>query len=292
MERIYEPALPPEYLGKKLLAFLRGGLRMSARTVTKLRHDPAGLTLNGAPVRTIDPVYAGDLLTVCLREEETSIPPTDYRALNVVYEDGDLLVVDKPAGLAVHPTHNHQGDTLANQVSAYLRERGGAAAFRAVGRLDKSTSGLVVCALNRHTAGVLSGRYEKSYLAVVEGELAGAGTVDRPIYRPDPGKTLRAAGDVGESAVTHWESLACGAGLTLLRLRLETGRTHQIRVHMSYLGHPLAGDGMYGGGTELISRAALHCETLSFVHPLTGESLSFAAPLPEDMENLVTLIKD
>lgn len=286
-ERILQYVIPPEYDGKKLLSFLRGGLGMSARTVTKLRHDPAGLTRNGAPIRTVDPVSAGDALTVRLRESGAPQTATSAESLRVTYADDDILVVDKPAGLAVHPTHNHQGDTLANQVAAYLRETGKEAAFRAVGRLDKSTSGLVLCALNRHAAALLPERYRKTYYALAEGEFTGCGTVDAPIYRPDPGKTLRAAGTAGEPAVTHWESLCAGQGMTFLRLRLETGRTHQIRVHMAHIGHPLAGDAMYGGKTERIARAALHCGELTLTHPITGAPMAFTAPLPADMRSLL-----
>ena len=290
MDRILEYVIPTEYDGKKLLAFLRGGLGMSARTVTKLRHDPGSVLLNGKPVRTVDPVFAGARLCIRLRETGAPVAAEAGEPLQIAYEDADLIVIDKPAGLAMHPTHNHQGDTLANRLSAYLAQKGAAAAFRAVGRLDKTTSGLVICALNRHSASAMQGDYQKTYFAVVEGALTGEGTVDRPIVRPDPGKTLRAVGAGGEPAVTHWTSLAAGNGHTLLRLTLETGRTHQIRVHCASIGHPLAGDEMYGGSRTLIGRAALHCGALAFTHPITGEALNFAAPMPADMRTLVDLI--
>jgi len=137
---------------------------------------------------------------------------------------------------------------------------------------------------------MLSGKNEKEYIALAEGRIEGSGTINTPIYRPDPGKTLRAAGETGESAITHYTVAASSDSLTLLNIRLETGRTHQIRVHFSSTGHPLAGDEMYGGSRELIDRAALHCAKISFTHPVTGNNLFFEAPLPEDMKNISELL--
>ena len=289
MERVLTYTVPPEYDGKKLNGFLRGCLRMSARSVTKLRHDPGSLLCNGQPIRTIDPVRAGDCLTVRIRERESPISPEGVMP-EIVYEDADVLVLNKPAGLAVHPTHNHQGDTLANAVAAYLANSGKSGVFRAVGRLDKQTSGLVLCALHRHSASVLTGNYEKTYLAVAEGRFSGSGEIDAPILRPDPMKTLRAVGDGGDPALTRWTAVCGNDQLTLLSVRPITGRTHQIRVHFASLGAPLAGDAMYGGHTDLIDRAALHCETLTFSHPITGTQISLSAPPPPDIQKLIDLI--
>ncbi len=282
MRRRIEYVVPPEYDGKPAKVFLRRGLGMSARTLTVLKNDPDGLTLNGAHVRTIDPLKTGDVLGVTLPEEQNAIAPSDPTSLEVVYEDDDVLVVNKPAGLAVHPTHNHQGDTLANMVAGHLLQKNDSGLFRAVGRLDKQTSGLVLLARNRHAASCLQGAYDKTYYAIAEGVLTGQGTIDTPIYRPDPGKTLRAAGETGETAVTHWIALKTDGEHTLLRVTLETGRTHQIRVHLSSVGHPLAGDEMYGGHTGRVSRAALHCGELVFLHPVTGEPVRLTAPFPAD----------
>ena len=205
-----EYTVPPACDGKKLVNFLRGYLGMSARSVTKLRHDPGSLLCNGAPIRTVDPVYTGDRLTVCIHEPEGAILP-EGQTPEVVYEDDDLLVLNKPAGLAVHPTHNHQGDTLANAVAGYLAGKGKSGAFRAVGRLDKQTSGLVLCALHRHCATLLAGNYTKTYLAVAEGSFSGSGEIDFPIIRPDPMKTLRAVGEGGDPALTRWTAV-CSDG--------------------------------------------------------------------------------
>ena len=290
MQRELEYVIPPEYGGEKLIAFLRGGVGISVRTLNKLKADPLGLQLNGAHVRTVDEVQAGDRLTVRFPVEAGGAAPAEGGMPEVIYEDADVLLLNKPGDLAVHPTHNHQGDTLANQVAAYLAAKGHTAVFRAVGRLDKTTSGLVLCALHKHAAFRLAEAYEKQYLAVAEGLLEGSGTIDTPIYRPDPNKTLRAAGAEGESAVTHWQALGSNGELTLLRVTLETGRTHQIRVHFASVGHPLAGDEMYGGGNAFIGRTALHCESIRFIHPVTGEEMRFTAPLPPDMAALAGVL--
>jgi len=290
MSRILEFIIPPEYDGKKLVAFLRGGVKISSRTLTGLKQDPEGIKKNGEHIRTIDKISTGDVITVKLPEEKNAIEPADFSSLNIVYEDDDLLIINKPPFLAAHPTHNHQGDTLANQVAGYMLSKGKSPLFRAVGRLDKSTSGLIIIALNKHSAFMLSGKNEKEYIALAEGRIEGSGTINTPIYRPDPGKTLRAAGETGESAITHYTVAASSDSLTLLNLRLQTLGTHQIRVQFSSTGHPLAGDEMYGGSRELIDRAALHCAKISFTHPVTGNNLFFEAPLPEDMKNISELL--
>lgn len=277
-----EYRIDADFDGKPVKVFLRRALHMSARTVNILKNDPLGLLLNGEHVRTVDPMRVGDLLTLNLPDEENAIEPGDYSCLDIVYEDDDLLVINKPANLAVHPTHNHQGDTLANAVAGYLTAKGKNAVFRAVGRLDKQTSGLVLIALNRHMASRLQDHYDKTYFAIAEGVLSGSGTIDTPIYRPDPGKTLRAAGPEGDPAVTHWTAVKTDGRHTLLRVTLETGRTHQIRVHFSSIGHPLAGDEMYGGHTACISRAALHCGEVRFTHPVSGIPMQIKVPVPDD----------
>ena len=188
--------------------------------------------------------------------------------------------------MAMHPTHNHQGDTLANAVTAYLSRKGKYSAFRAVGRLDKGTSGLVVCALNPLSACKLAGNIKKEYCAIVKGELHGQGRIDVPIYRPDPMKTLRACSyEKGvEAAVTNWTAEKNFDGATLVSLRLETGRTHQIRVHMAFEGHALAGDAMYGDFMPEIGHQLLHCRKCSLEHPVTGKIMEFEAALPPDFQ--------
>lgn len=274
------------YDGKKVIAYLRGEAKLSARLVNSLKRIEKGITLNGEHIRTVDLMHKGDILAVNIPEDNNEIEPVSY-PLDIVYEDNDVIVINKPAGLAMHPTHNHQGDTLANAAAAYFLNKGQNVAFRAVGRLDKGTSGLVLCALNKYAASRLSGNFRKQYFAVVKGEYKGAGTIDSCIYRPDPMKTLRAAGDEGDYAITHWESLWTDGINSLLKINLETGRTHQIRVHFSSQGSPLCGDDMYGSDDKRIGRAALHCGVLDFIHPVTGAEMHFEVPFPDDFNSLL-----
>ena len=276
-----------EYSGRPLIHFLRGYVKLSTHIVGTLRHTENAVLVNGVPSRVIDRVTEGDNVTVLL-PEKTEPPELFDMPLDILYEDNDLLVVNKPSGIAVHPTHNHPNGTLSNAVAFYLIKNGGEpSAARAVGRLDKVTSGVMIFAKNIFAASLLNGNLQKTYYAVVHGEMSGSGTVDAPIYRPDYNKTERAVGH-GDKAVTHWEALENFDGKTLLKIKTETGRTHQIRVHMAYTGHPLAGDEMYGGEkTDALKRAALHCASVTVTHPVTKETVSFSAPLPDDIKNSI-----
>ena len=285
MNRKIDYIVPPEYDGEKVNNFLRGGIGISYRTVRSLKQIKGSMLLDGEPIRTIDPLKAGSTLTLILPADKSTAEPQQAQ-FETVYEDDDILVINKPAGLAMHPTHNHQGDTLANAVAYYLAQKGKDAVFRAAGRLDKGTSGIVICALHKFASAKLAGNYEKEYIAAVEGDYSGNGTINAPIIRPDPMKTLRAVGEGGEHAVTHWTAVDNKNGLSKLHITLETGRTHQIRVHFASLGTPLAGDDMYGGSTAKISRHALHCAKVTLIHPVTNESMVFEATLPEDMKKL------
>lgn len=284
--RHIEFVIDESYNGKKVNVYLRSCAKLSARLVNTLKRVENGITLNGSHIRTVDIIHTGDVLAVNIPEDSSEIEPIEF-PLDIVYEDDDILLVNKPAGLAMHPTHNHQGDTLANAVAAYFLKKDKNVTFRAVGRLDKSTSGLVLVALNKLAASKLSGEFKKTYYAVVSGEYLGCGTIDKPIYRPDPMKTLRAVGDTGDYAVTHWESISTDGICSLLKINLETGRTHQIRVHFASMGTPLCGDDMYGSNDKRISRAALHCGEIYFVQPVNGKKLHFSVPVPEDMEQII-----
>lgn len=285
MNRKIDYVVPPEYDGEKVNNFLRGGIGISYRTVRSLKQIKGSMLLDGEPIRTIDSLKAGSTLTLILPADKSTAEPQQAQ-FETLYEDDDILVINKPAGLAMHPTHNHQGDTLANAVAYNLAQRGKDAVFRAAGRLDKGTSGIVICALHKFASAKLAGNYEKEYIAVVEGDYEGKGKINAPIIRPDPMKTLRAVGEGGEHAVTHWTAVDNANGLSKLHITLETGRTHQIRVHFASLGTPLAGDEMYGGSTEKISRHALHCAKVTLIHPVTNEKMVFEAPLPDDMIKL------
>ncbi len=277
-----------EYAGRPLLHFLRGGAKLSTRIVATLRHTANSVLVNGTPTRLVDKVCEGDEIAVFI-PEKTEPPQLLEMELDIIYEDDDLLVINKPAGISVHPTYNHPNGTLSNAVANYLIKNGGTpSAARAVGRLDKVTSGVIIFAKHSVAASLLNGELDKTYYAVVHDILTGSGTVNAPIHRPDSTKTVRAVGDGGDEAITHWQSVENCGDLTLVQIKTETGRTHQIRVHLSYIGHPLAGDEMYGGSSECgINRAALHCAEISIMHPVTKENMTFSAPLPEDMKNII-----
>lgn len=221
----------------------------------------------------------------------------EWTALNILYEDDFALVVNKPAGLGVHPDSRGGTGTLANQVAAYYLGTGQGCRVRHIHRLDKDTTGAVLYAKNEFAHAVFDQemrekKIERIYAAVVEGIVAqDQGTIDRPIGRDRHHPKRRRVSRTGAHAVTHYEVIERYRDHTLLRLRLETGRTHQIRVHLSSLGHPLAGDTLYGGRQIRIARQALHGEQLLFTHPWTGERLTVTAPLPEDLKQLIADLK-
>lgn len=287
MTRRLQYTIPHEYSSRRVLDFLKH-LGFSHRLITKLKQTPDGILLNGEHIRTIDPMSEGDILVINLptdKKESISIPVE--MPLDIIYEDDDILVLNKPAMLAVHESHNHLGDTLSNAVAFHLKKEGKPSVFRAVGRLDKGTSGLMVCALNRYAASRLSGKIKKQYLAIATGIYEGEGTIDAPIYRPDPILTVRTVDERGEKAVTHWKALKNDGKNTLLRVKLETGRTHQIRVHFASLGTPLVGDTMYGTPDERICHQALHCCECRFMHPVKNEEMHFFCDMPDDMKSII-----
>lgn len=281
--------IPEEYSEKKLYAFLKGNIKLSSKLIRSLKQVDNGLLLNGEHIRTVDIVKKGDVLEINIPTDENAVAPC-YKEIDVVYEDEDIIVVNKPAMLPVHESHNHQGDTLQNCLCGYFMKKGKSHTFRAVGRLDKGTSGLVLCALNSHAASRLSGNFQKEYLAIATGKYENSGTIDAPIYRPDPIKTYRTVDERGDRAVTHWSALKSNGRLTLLRVTLETGRTHQIRVHFAHLGTPLLSDSMYGELLPQIGHQCLHCETLTFIHPISGEKIVLKAPMPEEMQQVADIL--
>ncbi len=287
MGRILEYKIKDDFDGKKVEHFLRKQLGMSARVIKDVKFSENGLVLNGKRVRTIDLLHTGDKFTITFPDDTGEMFEPLPFPLEILFEDEDFLIVNKPAGLANHPSHNHQGDTLANAVAFHLKENGKQSVFRSVGRLDKGTSGIVICALNRFAAAAVSGKIYKEYEAVCEGVLTGEGVIDAPIFRPDPIITVRTVDERGEKAVTEWRALKNVNGRTLLRIHLRTGRTHQIRVHFAHLGMPLTGDTMYGSPSDLISHQALVCKYCRFTHPVTKEIIEIEVPTPADWKNII-----
>lgn len=274
--------VPPSFEGETVQNFLRRGCGLSWRMVVKLKRVEQGITLDGAGARTIDRVRAGQTVRLRLPKDQLRIDAVDM-PLDIVYEDSDLLLINKPPYLAVHPSAGLPDPTLANGVVAHYRRQGEERSFRPVNRLDRNTSGLLLAAKNAHAAFAMTGRVHKEYLALALGKMQGSGRVDQPIRVKEGCCITREVGEGGKPSVTHWQALASDGRLTLLRLWLETGRTHQIRVHMAWLGHPLAGDTMYGPDDAILPRQGLHCFYMAFCHPITGQELDFLAPLPEDM---------
>ena len=235
----------------------------------------------------------GDCLFIHFEETEGSenIVATNL-PLSICYEDEDILVVNKPADMPIHPSMNNYDNTLANAVCHYYQTQGIPYTFRCVNRLDRDTTGLTILAKHLISSAILNSEVSvrgisREYLAIVKGFTEDEGTVNAPIGRKE-GSTIERQIDVlhGETAITHYKRLAYQNGLSLISLKLETGRTHQIRVHMKSIGHPLIGDFLYNPDFTKINRQALHSYRLRFTHPVTKKPLVFTAPLPEDMQAL------
>lgn len=278
--------------GYTVKSYLRGKRGISRRIVTTLK-QAGNICLNGRRVYLDHPVAPGDIITLVWPEEQTEYIEPQPMALDIRYEDEHLMVINKPPGITVHPTMGYKQGTLANAVVHYWQEKGLYRKFRPVNRLDKDTSGLLIVAKNAWSHQQLSlvrqsGGLRRIYYAIVHGSwnMEEMGSIDLPIGRKDDSIIEREVRSDGQRSVTHWRVLQRGLHLTMLELRLETGRTHQIRVHMSYLGHPLAGDDLYGGKRDWIDRQALHAYAIHFHHPLTGDQVMIEAELPEDMRKL------
>ncbi len=288
---IREVQLRVETDGVTVERFLRSR-GLSRHLLTILKAVPDGMTVDGAHVRTVDRLRAGDVLALRVYEGAASgrIAPAAL-PLDIVYEDEDLFVINKPAGMAVHPSQGNREDTVANALAQLYAGRAETFVFRAVGRLDKNTSGLLLLAKNALSGCLLDGQREtcREYLTVCAGKLPEAGTIDAPIGRVPGSALLREVRSDGKRAVTHYVRLCCRNGYSLARVRLETGRTHQIRVHFAHIGHPLPGDFLYAPGLPGTGRHALHAWSLSFRQPVTGEPLRFRAPLPDDLAALLSL---
>lgn len=269
--------------GLMIRDFLRN-FGVSSALLTKLKQDENGIKLNGKFAKAIEVLKSGDNLTVNIKNSGKMPEKFECENVKVAYNDEDILVLNKPPLMPVHESRNHRGDTLANVAACYMESD---CAFRAVYRLDRDTSGLVLIAKNELAASKLAGKIKKDYYAVVSGKFEGKGTIDLPIRRVQESIIERGVFDDGERAVTHYEAIKTDGESTLLKLNLETGRTHQIRVHFSHLGAPLLGDTLYGGSCEKINRQALHCKTIYFTHPITHEKITVDCDFPKDFKGLI-----
>lgn len=272
--------VPCSYDGAKAEVFLRKHCAVSARLLTKLKRTENGITRNGELLKSIDILNVGDTVKISFPDEKISVEPVEGK-LDILLENNNILVVNKPPYMPVHPVHEHRFDTLANIVAYYQQQRSENYTFRAVNRLDRNTSGIVIIAKDRLTASILPRTVRKTYTAICEGELYGSGTIDAPLALKEGHTIQREVRADGIRAVTHWRSLNVRGNHTLLEITLETGRTHQIRVHMAHIGHPLAGDDMYGGSLEIFKRQCLHCSHTEFDNPNSNEKIIVDCPAEE-----------
>lgn len=279
--------IPKEYDGGILKDFLKNWCNLSSRSITLLKRENLGISRNGILIRTVDTVRAGDEIVLKLPEDRNNIKPVSG-ILSVKYEDDHLILLDKPAFMPVHPTKIHQEDTLANLLVTYMLIKDEHYTFRAVNRLDRDTSGIVMIGKNRVSAYQLQKNTQKTYYAICEGVIREAGTIDAPIKVKEGRSIQRVVSPDGERAVTHYRPLRTYNNCTLLEIVLETGRTHQIRCHFSSIGHPLCGDDMYGGQLGLINRQALHCGKIEFIHPFTGNYFCISSDMPDDMLKILS----
>lgn len=267
--------------------FLMSVLGYSRRIITRIKLNREDISRNGSHIRMVDRLFCGDILKITLREE-TRVKPNFELSVPVIYEDSDIIVYNKPPFMPVHPSSGHQLDTLANAFCGHMHKLEISAAFHPINRLDRDTSGLCVVAKNALAAGIMNKGMDKVYTAVVCGEvLPEKGRIEAPIKREDDSMIKRCVGEGGQFAATNYEVIHKMNNYTLVRIKLETGRTHQIRVHFAYIGNPLAGDSLYGGDMSVIQRQALCCTEVSFIHPITNKCVNLSIDIQEDMHKLV-----
>lgn len=291
MNRIFHYQITENEQGTTVLDFLRKK-GFSRHILSSMKADKEALTKNGQRIGGREQLLAGDHFRVRLLEtvDSDGIVPVSM-PLSILYEDEDILVINKPADMPVHPSIGNYTNTLANGVAAYLDAKDEHSPFRCINRLDRDTSGALILAKNAFSAAVLSTQMRnrqirRTYLAVVEGITPPNGTISAPISRVDDSVIERHVDFLrGEPAVTHYERLEVKNEHSLLEIHLETGRTHQIRVHMGYIGHPLPADYLYHPVYDCFNRQPLHSLQLEFRHPVTDKPMCLLAPVSEDMCN-------
>ena len=275
---------------------LKTRLEISERLLLKLKSNNR-IFLNGFPCSIKAPVVCNDVITISLDFDESSdnIVPIKMD-LQIIYEDAALLVLNKPAGHPIHPSMLHFEDSISNGVKYYFNSIGLKRKIRPVTRLDKDTSGLVIFAKNEYVQECLSRQMKnnvflKEYIAICEGILPKkSDTINAPIARKENSIIERCVNVSGDVAITHYDVIKSNSTLSIVHLVLETGRTHQIRVHMAHLGNPVLGDTLYGHESHLIGRQALHSYKSMFIHPITREKVELCAPFYDDMGNIMSSI--
>ena len=290
MDRTINYQITEEADGLRIEQFLRHQ-GYSYQNITQLKKMPESILKNGVWEYMRSLLATGDILTVHIQENESSpnIPPVEL-PLSIIYEDEDILVVNKPAGMPIHPSMKNYYNSLAKALAWYYQDQGKPFIFRCSNRLDRDTSGLTVISKHLVSASIMADMTKKrlvhrEYLAIVKGDLTPpTGTITAPLSRKEGSIIERTVDfDHGEEAITHYKLVKKENGHSLVSLQLETGRTHQIRIHMKYLGYPLIGDYLYNPDMEHITRQALHSYHMEFPHPITGQKMPFTAPLPSDM---------
>lgn len=276
-----------------VLHVLKEQFFLSDRLITKLKKANK-IYLNFLPTYTKKSVTVGDTVSVLIDfEEDNSNIVASNIPLNIIYEDDYLLVLNKPANIAIHPSILHFDNSLSNGVKFYFDKLGLKKKIRIVNRLDRNTSGIVILAKNEYIQECLikqmkTNEFKKEYLAIAKGILESkSGTLNFPIARKEGSIIERTVSSDGDSAITHYDVVKEFNNLSLVHIVLETGRTHQIRVHFSHIGHPILGDTLYGSPSELINRQALHSYKLTFIHPVTKKELILESSLPNDIKNII-----
>lgn len=280
--------------GIMLREFLRNEKHISKKALAQIKFAGGFLFVNGKEVTVRKVLSAGDEVMVVFPPEQPSASvKKENLPLDFVYEDDHFLVVNKSANMPTIPSIDHPDKTLANAVLYYFEKKGIASTFHAVNRLDKDTSGLLLIAKHRYAHDLMAeqqkmGNVNREYIAIVHGRMKGEkGTIDLPIGRKENSLIERTVRSDGQKAVTHFAVLSRHENRTVVKVKLETGRTHQIRVHFAFIGHPLLGDDLYGGKRDEIGRQALHSFRLTFYHPFLEKELAFVKDVPEDMKPLM-----
>lgn len=295
---ILKHTVSPEEDNVQLRNILRRKLCLS-NTLLKGMKQTQNILVNGKQIRFIDRVHQGDVVSVRLNfeGEDSAIVPEDI-PLDILYEDDSVIALNKPAGMVIHPCSGHPDKTLGNALMGYYRRTDQRIKLRPMGRLDTNTTGIVLFAKNPYVQDFLihqmkDRRYEKNYLGIVHGGFnPPEGEISLPIARREGSIIERVTDPSGAESLTLYETIRMNQGFSLVRFRIITGRTHQIRVHCAAVGHPLLGDTLYGKiPTERIERQALHAHRVTFLHPESGQKLTLTAPVPKDMKMVIAALK-